>query len=135
ARLFMEALDDPFAAVDTLLKQYPLGGKIAAIFLDFHGEATSEKMAMGHFCDGRASAVIGTHCHVPTADTQIFPRGTAYQTDAGMCGDYNSVVGMQKEVPLERFIRKFSLERLTPAQGPATLCGTYIETDDKTGLA
>jgi len=136
ARLFMESLDDPFAAVDALLKKYPLGsGSIGAIIVDFHGEATSEKMAMGHFCDGRASFVVGTHTHVPTADARILPLGTAYQTDAGMCGDYNSVVGMDKTVPLLRFTRKMPTERLQPAQGPGTLCGTFIETDDTTGLA
>ena len=135
ARLFMDPLNDPFAAVDDLLKRHPLGGAISATIIDFHGEATSEKMAMGHYCDGRASLVVGTHTHVPTADAQILPKGTAYQTDAGMCGDYNSVVGMDKEVPVARFIRKMPGERMTPAQGPGTLCGVYVETDDTTGLA
>lgn len=136
ARLFMETLDDPFPAVDALLKKYPLGsGSIGAIVLDFHGEATSEKMAMGHFCDGRVSLVVGTHTHIPTADTQILPKGTAYQTDAGMCGDYNSVVGMEKTVPLLKFTRKMPTERMHPAQGPGTLCGVFVETDDTTGLA
>jgi len=136
ARLFMEVLEDPFSAVDTLLKNYPLGsGSIGAIILDFHGEATSEKMAMAHFCDGRLSAVIGSHTHVPTADAQILPNGTAYQTDAGMCGDYNSVVGMDKTVPILKFTRKMPTERMQPAQGPGTLCGVMVETDDVTGLA
>ncbi|MCE3231086.1 MAG: metallophosphoesterase [Alphaproteobacteria bacterium] len=136
ARLFMETLDDPFPAVDAILKKYPLGsGSIGAIVLDFHGEATSEKMAMGHFCDGRVSLVVGTHTHIPTADMQILPQGTAYQTDAGMCGDYNSVVGMDKTVPIFKFIRKMPTERMQPAQGPGTLCGVFVETDDATGLA
>jgi 2',3'-cyclic-nucleotide 2'-phosphodiesterase len=98
-------------------------------------EATSEKMAMGHFCDGRASLVIGTHSHVPTADAQILHGRTAYQTDAGACADYDSVIGMEKTEPLQRFTRKLSTGRMTPAQGPATICGVYIETDDNTGLS
>jgi metallophosphoesterase (TIGR00282 family) len=136
ARLFMESLDDPFPAVDALLKKFPLGsGSIGAIILDFHGEATSEKMAMGHFCDGRASLVVGTHTHIPTADAQILPQGTAYMTDAGMCGDYNSVVGMEKTVPILKFTKKMPTDRMQPAQGPGTLCGVFVETDDATGLA
>ncbi len=136
ARLFMDTLDDPFPAVDAILKKYPLGsGSLGAIVLDFHGEATSEKMAMGHFCDGRVSLVVGSHTHVPTADTQILPGGTAYQTDAGMCGDYNSVVGMEKTVPILKFTRKMPTARMQPAQGPGTLCGVFVETDDATGLA
>ncbi len=106
-----------------------------AILVDVHGEATSEKMAMGHFLDGRVSAVVGSHSHVPTADAQILTGGTAYQTDAGMCGDYDSVIGMQKAPAVQRFVRKMPGERLTPAEGPATLCGIFIETDDATGLA
>jgi 2',3'-cyclic-nucleotide 2'-phosphodiesterase len=100
-----------------------------------HAEASSEKMAMGHFCDGRASLVVGTHTHTPTADHQILPNGTAYMTDAGMCGDYDSVIGMNKEEPLQRFLRKLPVERMRPADGPATVCGVAVETDDKTGLA
>jgi 2',3'-cyclic-nucleotide 2'-phosphodiesterase len=135
ARLFMDPLDDPFAAVDAVLAKYPLGGAVKATLIDFHGEATSEKMAMGHFCDGRASLVVGSHSHIPTADAQILNKGTAYQTDAGMCGDYDSVIGMDKAVPLWRFTKKIPSERLSPAQGPGTLCGVYVETDDTTGLA
>lgn len=135
ARLFMDTLDDPFAAVDAVLKKYPLGKSIGAIVLDFHGEATSEKMAMGHFCDGRVSLVVGTHTHIPTADLQILPGGTAYQTDAGMCGDYDSVVGMEKAVPLFKFTRKMPTDRMQPAQGLGTICGVFVETDDATGLA
>ncbi len=134
ARLFMDAIDDPFAGVDRLLSACPLGS-VAAILVDFHGEATSEKMSMGHFCDGRASAVVGTHSHVPTADAQILPKGTAYMTDAGMCGDYDSVIGMQKEAAVARFVRKMPGERLQVAEGEATLCAVFIETDDVTGLA
>lgn len=134
-RVFMDPLDDPFAAVEKLLKTGRLGDKYDAILVDIHGEATSEKMAMGHFCDGRVSLVVGSHSHVPTADAQILPSGTAYQTDAGMCGDFNSVIGMDKEEPLRRFTRKISSSRFSPALGPGTLCGVYVETDDATGLA
>ncbi len=134
-RLFMDPLDDPFALVDQLLHKYPLGGNISAIILDFHGEASSEKMAMAHFCDGRVSFVVGSHSHIPTADAQILPKGTAYQTDAGMCGDYNSVIGMDIKTPIHRFTKKMPGERLSPAQGPATLCAIYVEIDDKKGLA
>ncbi|MDB5393172.1 MAG: metallophosphoesterase [Rhodospirillales bacterium] len=134
-RLFMDALGDPFAALDKVLKQNPMGRACQAVIVDVHGEANSEKMAFGHFCDGRASLVIGTHTHVPTADNQIFPGGTAYMTDAGMCGDYDSVIGMQKDAALAKFVKKMPGERLTPAEGPATICGAFVETDDLTGLA
>jgi metallophosphoesterase (TIGR00282 family) len=134
ARLFMDAIDDPFTGVDRLLNEHPLG-RVDAILVDFHGEATSEKMAMGHFCDGRASAVIGTHSHVPTADAQVLPKGTAYMTDAGMCGDYDSVIGMQKEPVIARFVRKMPGERWQVADGQGTLCAAFVETDDATGLA
>ncbi len=134
ARLFMDPLDDPFMAVDALLKQYPLKTAVAATVLDFHGEATSEKMSMGHFCDGRASLVVGSHSHIPTADAQIFPGGTAYQTDAGMCGDYNSVIGMDKAAPIHRFTKKLPGERLVPANGPGTFSGTFVEVAES-GLA
>lgn len=134
-RVNMDPLDDPFATVDRYLKQYALGRTTHAILVDIHGEATSEKMAMGHYCDGRVSAVCGTHTHIPTADAQIFPGGTAYQTDAGMCGDYDSVIGMQKEEPIRRFTRKIRHNRFEPALGPATVCGIFVETDDGSGLA
>jgi 2',3'-cyclic-nucleotide 2'-phosphodiesterase len=134
-RVFMDALDDPFAAVEAELARYNLGASVDVIVVDFHGEATSEKMGMGHFADGRVSLVVGTHSHVPTADAQILPKGTAYQTDAGMCGDYNSVIGMQKEEPLRRFTRKISGGRFTPADGIGTMCGLIVETDNKSGLA
>lgn len=129
ARTFMDPLDDPFAAVDTVLARHPLGGNVDFILIDIHGEASSEKMAMGHFADGRASLVVGTHSHIPTADAQILPNGTAYQTDAGMCGDYNSVIGMEKDEPLRRFTRRMPSGRFSPATGDATLCGVFVETD------
>jgi len=134
ARLFMDAVDCPFAAVERELDAHPLG-EVQAVVIDFHGEATSEKMAMGHFADGRASVVAGTHSHVPTADAQILPKGTAYQTDCGMCGDYDSVIGMQKESAVARFVTKLPSERLRAADGEGTLCAVFVETDDVTGLA
>jgi len=134
-RLFMDPLDDPFPAVEAELSRYPLGASVQAIIVDIHAEATSEKMAMGHFADGRASLVVGSHSHVPTADAQILPKGTAYQTDAGMCGDYDSVIGMKKEPAILKFTRKLPGEKLSPAEGPGTLCGVFVETDDRTGLA
>ncbi len=131
----MEPLGDPFAAVDEQLNACPLGEVADAIIVDMHAELTSEKMAMGHFCDGRASLVVGTHTHVPTADTQVLPGGTGYQTDAGMTGDYDSVIGMDKAEPLNRFTRRIPSGRFEPAMGEATLCGVLVETDDQTGLA
>lgn len=127
--------DDPFSAVDAVLRQHPMGGLVQAGLLDIHCEATSEKMAMGHFCDGRISAVVGSHTHVPTADAMVLPGGTAYVTDAGMCGDYNSVIGMEKDEPLRRFITGMSKGRFQPAMGEASLCGVLIVTDDQTGKA
>jgi len=134
-RVHMDALDDPFAAVDRELNACPLGEVADAVVVDMHAEATSEKMAMGHFCDGRASLVVGTHTHVPTADAQILNGGTAYQTDAGACADYDSVIGNQKEEPLRRFTTRISGGRFRPAEGAATVCGVFVETDDVTGLA
>jgi len=134
-RVHMDSLDDPFAAVDREIGACPLGEAADAIIIDMHAEATSEKMAMGHFCDGRASLVIGTHTHVPTADCQILDGGTAYQTDAGACADYDSVIGNHKDEPLRRFTTRISGGRYRPAEGPATVCGVYVETDDATGLA
>ena len=134
-RLFMDSLDDPFQAVERELNNVPLGMVADAVLVDVHAEATTEKMAMGHFCDGRASFVVGTHTHIPTADAQILPGGTAYQTDAGMCGDYDSVIGMKKEGSVKRFSTRLPTERMGPAEGPATACGVMVETDDKTGLA
>jgi hypothetical protein len=134
-RVFMDPLDDPFAAIERELSACALKRDADAVIVDFHCEATSEKQAMGHFCDGRASLVIGTHTHVPTADHQIFPNGTAFMSDVGMTGDYDSVIGMNKEEPLQRFLRKISTTRFEPAMGPATLCALALETDDATGLA
>lgn len=127
-RIFMDALDDPFAAVDRELNACPLGEGADAIIIDLHAETTSEKMAMGHFCDSRATLVVGTHTHVPTADAQIFPGGTAFQSDAGACCDYDSVIGMDKGEPIQRFTRKMSSQRFSPATGPATLCGVFVQT-------
>lgn len=127
-RLFMDPLDDPFAAVERELEACPLGAAADAIVIDVHAETTSEKNAMGHFADGNVSLVVGTHTHIPTADTRILAGGTAYQTDAGMCGDYDSVIGMQKEEAVARFVRKYSLERLQPADGQASVCGVVVET-------
>ena len=135
ARLFMDPLDDPFAAVSRMLGTWRLGGNADAILFDFHGEATSEKMAMAHFVDGRVSVVVGTHTHVPTADAQVLPHGTAYQSDLGMCGDYDSVIGIKKEISIERFVRKMPTARMEAALNEATLCGVLIDIDDKTGLA
>ncbi|NBN65249.1 TIGR00282 family metallophosphoesterase [Microvirga tunisiensis] len=134
-RVYMDALDDPFASVERAIADCPLGQVADAIVVDMHAEATSEKQAMGHFLDGRVSLVVGTHTHVPTADHQILPGGTAYLSDAGMCGDYDSVLGMDKEEPLNRFLRKVPGARFTPALGEATICGVAVETDDRTGLA
>jgi 2',3'-cyclic-nucleotide 2'-phosphodiesterase len=134
-RIFMDPLDDPFAAVEHELAACPLKQSADAIIVDIHAEATSEKQAMGHFCDGRVSLVVGTHTHAPTADHQILPHGTAFVSDVGMTGDYDSVIGMDKEEPLTRFLRKISGARFEPAMGPATLCGLAVETDDATGLA
>ncbi|WP_395004251.1 TIGR00282 family metallophosphoesterase [Cypionkella sp.] len=135
-QVFMKRpFDDPFSAIETILKTHRLGGAVQAALVEVHAEATSEKMALGHWCDGQASLVVGTHTHVPTGDAQILPQGTAYLTDAGMCGDYNSVIGMDKLEPLRRFITGMSSGRFMPAEGPATLSGVFVETDDRTGKA
>ena len=134
-RVFMADLDDPFRAVERELEACGLKSGADAILIDFHAEATSEKEALGHFVDGRATAVIGTHTHVPTADEQILNKGTAYISDAGMCGDFDSVLGMDKEEPLQRFLTKIPTGRFAPSSGEATLCGVAVEVDDRTGLA
>jgi metallophosphoesterase (TIGR00282 family) len=134
-RLFMEALDCPFRATEDLLTRHKLGATVQAIICDFHAEATSEKAAYAHSFDGRLSLVVGTHTHVPTADHQILPDGTGFMTDAGMCGSYDGVIGMGKQPAIERFWKKMPGERLQPAEGPATLSGVFLETDDTTGLA
>jgi metallophosphoesterase (TIGR00282 family) len=133
-QVFMKRpFDDPFSAMDDTLRR--LAGQAQAVLVDMHCEATSEKMAMGHFCDGKASLVVGTHTHVPTGDAQILPGGTAYLTDAGMCGDYDSVIGMDKVEPMRRFVTGMAKGRFQPALGEATLSGVYVETDDRTGKA
>ena len=134
-RIFMDPLDDPFAAVDRELTACALKSGADAILIDMHCEATSEKQAMGHFLDGRVSLVVGTHTHVPTADHRVLVGGTAFVTDVGMTGDYDSVIGMAKDEPLARFLRKIPSSKFEPANGPATLAGFAVETDDKTGLA
>jgi len=134
-RVFMGDLDCPFRAVDAELEACGLKRGADAILIDFHAEATSEKQAFGYFVDGRASAMIGTHTHVPTADEQILDRGTAYISDAGMCGDYDSVLGMNKQEPLSRFLTKIPNGRFQPAHGEATISGVGIEIDDASGLA
>jgi metallophosphoesterase (TIGR00282 family) len=135
-QVFMKrAFDDPFSALDPVLKAHPRGGLAQAVIVDVHCEATSEKMAIGHFCDGRASMVVGTHTHVPTADAQVLGGGTGYLSDAGMCGDYDSVIGMDKAEPMRRFITGMAKARFSPALGEATLSGLFVETDDRSGAA
>ena len=127
-RVFMKKkFLDPFPFLDRILDDYKLGIKADCIIVDVHAEATSEKMAVGYFCDGRASLVVGTHTHVPTADTRILPSGTAYQTDAGMCGNYDSIIGMDKAEPMRRFVKNQVSGRFVPASGEATLCGIQID--------
>ncbi len=134
-RIFMDPLDDPFAAVERELSACALKAAADAIIVDIHAEATSEKQAMGYFCDGRVSLVVGTHTHAQTADHRILPGGTAFISDVGMTGDYESVIGMNKDEPLARFLRKIPQAKFEPASGAATLCGVAVETDDATGLA
>jgi metallophosphoesterase (TIGR00282 family) len=134
-RLFMDAIDDPFASLEALLEPYRLGATVDAILVDIHGEASSEKQALARFVDGRASLAAGTHTHVPTADHMILPGGTAFMTDVGMCGAYNSIIGMEIEPVIERFTRKMPGKRFAPVLDEPTLAGFYVETDDNTGLA
>ncbi|MGH7156427.1 MAG: TIGR00282 family metallophosphoesterase [Acetobacteraceae bacterium] len=134
-RLFLDALDCPFRGTAELLAKHRLGGTEQAIVADFHAEASSEKMAFAHSFDGKVSVVVGTHTHCPTADHQILPGGTGFQSDAGMSGDYDSVIGMMKDNATIRFWRKMPGERLQPAEGEATVCGLFVETDDSSGLA
>lgn len=135
-RVFMAPdLDDPFACAEEQLAGGGLGSEFDAVVFDFHAEATSEKICFGHFVDGRASLVVGTHTHTPTADHQILSGGTAYLSDAGMCGDYDSSLGMDKEEPLNRFLSKIPKGRFEAASGPATICGVAVEISDRTGLA
>ena len=134
-RLFMDPLGDPFACIERILEDCPLGGGTDFILIDVHGEASSEKMAFAHHFDGRVTAIVGTHTHVPTADAMILASGTAYQTDAGMCGDYDSVIGMQKQPAIDRFVTRMPTPRLEPARGEGTVCGILVTSDDRTGLA
>src|SRR3954451_21494715 len=134
-RIFMEPLDDPFAAVERELSACALKSGADAIIIDMHCEATSEKQAMGHYVDGRASLVVGTHTHVQTSDHRVLPGGTAFVSDVGMTGDYDSVIGMAKEEPINRFLRRIPSSRFEPPNGPGTLCAIAVETDDATGLA
>lgn len=128
-------VEDPFATAENILLACSLMEQADAIIFDFHAETTSEKQCFGHFLDGRVSVIAGTHTHIPTADAQILEGGSAYLTDAGMCGDYNSSLGMDKEEPLHRFLYKTKQDRFEPACGPATLCGLAVEISDRTGLA
>ena len=130
-----EHADCPFRLMDSLLASHKLGSGLNAILVDFHAEATSEKTAMGYHLDGRVSAVLGSHTHIPTSDARVLPRGTAYQTDCGMCGDYNSVIGFNPAQPIQRFLTKLPKIKLEVATGEATVSGAVIETDDASGLA
>ncbi len=133
-QVFMRDVDNPFQALKQITDKYTLGRDYQAFIVDIHGEATSEKMAMGFFMDGKASLVAGTHTHIPTADAMILPKGTGYITDIGMCGDYYSIIGMQVETAMPRFVNKAAKTRLQPAEKEGTLCAVYLETDDETGL-
>lgn len=133
-QVFMSPVENPFHAVEKAIADCPLGDVADAIVLDFHTEATSEIQAMGQFLDGRVSLVVGTHTHIPTADQRILKGGTGLMSDAGMCGDYDSVIGMEADEPLERFLTGIAQGRFTPAEGEATLSGVAIETDARTGL-
>jgi metallophosphoesterase (TIGR00282 family) len=133
-RVFMEPIDDPFRAVEAAVAAAPLAEQADAIIVDFHTEATSEIQAMGFFLDGKVSLVVGTHTHIPTSDHRILKGGTALMADAGMCGDYDSVIGVEADEPLNRFLTGVPQGRFTPAEGEATLSGVAIATDDATGL-
>ena len=134
-RVFMADMDCPFRAIDRELESCPLGQGADVVFIDLHAEATSEKQAFGYHVDGRASVVVGTHTHTPTSDERILPLGTAYISDAGMCGDYNSVLGMTQDEPINRFLTRIPRDRFEPALEPATICGLAVDIDDATGLA
>ena len=134
--VFMKKCDDVFVEAKKFIDRFKLGnGKADFIIVDMHGEITSEKMAMGHLFDGKATMVVGTHTHVPTSDHRIMEKGTAYQTDLGMSGDYNSVIGMNKDNSLKKFLKDTSAENHFPALGEATISGLLVTADDKTGLA
>lgn len=134
-RLFLEANDDPFFVMNEFLNDYKLGVNVDAIFVDFHAEATAEKVALAHYLDGKISGLIGTHTHVPTADLQILRNGTGYLSDCGMCGDYDSCIGMESGAPIMRFTSKIhSFAKMTPALKESTVCGVVMDLDDSTGL-
>lgn len=133
--IFMKKCEDVFESAKKFIQTVKLKRDADFIIVDLHGEITSEKMAMGYFFDGRATMVVGTHTHVPTSDQRILEKGTAYQTDIGMCGDYNSVIGMNRENSLKRFFKDSSARKHYPALGEATISGLIVEADDETGLA
>ena len=133
--VFMRKTDDVFQSAKNICKKMVLKKDVDFLVVDFHGEITSEKMATGHFFDGQATCVVGTHTHVPTADTRILDKGTAYQTDIGMCGDYNSVIGMNKENSIKKFLKDKKAVKHFPAEGEGTLSGIIVETNTETGLA
>ena len=133
--VFMKKTDDVFKTAKEICKKIILKKNVDFSVIDFHGEITSEKMAIGHFFDGCSTCVVGTHTHVPTADTRILEKGTAYQTDIGMCGDYNSVIGMNKENSLKRFFKDKEATKHFPSEGDGTLSGLIVEGDPRTGLA
>ena len=133
--IFMKKCEDVFEVAKKFIQMVKLKEDADFIIVDFHGEITSEKMAMGHMLDGKATMVVGTHTHVPTSDYRIMDKGTAYQTDLGMCGDYNSVIGMNKENSLKKFLKDFSAKRHYPALGEATMSGLMVKANDDTGLA
>ncbi len=132
--VFMKKSNDVFEAANQFINNFKLKEDFDFLVVDFHGEITSEKNAIGHFFDGKASLVVGTHTHIPTNDARILQNGTAYQTDAGMCGDYDSVIGMNKNNSLNRFMKKDSVKHF-PANGDSTLCGVIVECNSETGLA
>ena len=133
--VFMRKTEDVFQEAKKIKKKMILKKDVDFLVVDFHGEITSEKMAIGHFFDGEATCVVGTHTHVPTADTRILEKGTAYQTDIGMCGDYNSVIGMNKENSIKRFFKDKNATKHFPSDGEGTLSGIIVDTDTETGLA
>jgi len=133
-RVFMNPVDDPFRAVEAAVAACPLGEVADAIVVDLHAEATSEMQAMGHFLDGRVSLVVGTHTHIPTSDHRILRGGTGLLSDAGMCGDYDSVIGVETDEPLNRFLTGVPQGRFVPAEAEATLCGVVVDTDASSGL-
>ena len=133
--VFMRKTDDVFKIAKDICKKIILRENVDFSVVDFHGEITSEKMAIGHYFDGKSTCVVGTHTHVPTADTRILEKGTAYQTDIGMCGDYNSVIGMNKDNSLKKFFKEKDAIKHFPSEGEGTLSGIIVEADEKTGLA